>query len=175
MIWKDEVQRQVGPGEGMTAVRANTDSPPASLRAWLDRLAARDRLALARCGVALRFELAAIVKYFEGRKALLVPKPEGHKVPVVSGIVAARAWIAEATGVEPAGVLRGFEAAALNPLPSRRVDSAPVQAVVHDTVASPGRCRPITNWIAGPTSPPGRSSPATPRPGRRMSRSCAAR
>jgi 2,5-furandicarboxylate decarboxylase 1 len=110
-------------------------SPPVTtLRAWLDRLAARDRLAVIRPGAALRFELAAIAKHFEGRQAVLFPRPGGHKVPVVSGIVAARSWIAEAMGVGEATLLARFEAASTAPLPCRRVDSAPVQAVVHDRV-----------------------------------------
>jgi 2,5-furandicarboxylate decarboxylase 1 len=110
------------------------DGPAASLRAWLDRLAARGRLALARPHVELRFEVAAIAKHFEGRKAVLFPKPGGHPVPVVSGIVAARSWIAAAMGVEEAEILPRFEAAALNPLPNRVVDAASAQEIVHDDV-----------------------------------------
>jgi 2,5-furandicarboxylate decarboxylase 1 len=109
-------------------------APAATLRAWLDHLAARDRLALARPGLGLRFELAAVAKYLEGRQAVLFPKPGGHNVPVVSGIVAARSWIAEAMAVGEAELLPRFEAAALNPIPCRRVDWAPVQEIVHETV-----------------------------------------
>jgi 2,5-furandicarboxylate decarboxylase 1 len=109
-------------------------APVTTLRGWLDHLAARDRLQVIRPGIALRFELAAVTKHFEGRAATLFPKPGGHEIAVVSGIVAARGWIAEAMGVEAAGLLPRFEAAAAAPLPCRRVVSAPVQAVVHDRV-----------------------------------------
>jgi hypothetical protein len=37
---------------------------PMNLRTWLDHLAACERLVLARPGVDLRFELAAIAKHF---------------------------------------------------------------------------------------------------------------
>lgn len=110
------------------------DSAVTSLRAWLDRLAASDRLAIVRPGVALRFELAAIAKHFEGSKATLFPAPGGHGIAVVSGIVAARAWIAEAMGVAPAEMIARFAAAADNPIPCETVAAAPVQAVVEERV-----------------------------------------
>jgi len=112
----------------------NFPSPVAALRDWLDHLAAREKLAVIRPGVALRFELAAIVKHFEGRRAVLFPQPGGHAVPVISGIVAARSWIAEAMGVAEDGLLARFEAASNAPLPCRQVAAAPVQAVVHDKI-----------------------------------------
>jgi len=73
-------------------------SPVTACGTWLDRLAASDRLAVIRPGIALRFELAAIAKRFEGEKATTVPAPGGHGIAVVSGIVADRAWMAEAMG-----------------------------------------------------------------------------
>ena len=50
------------------------------LRAWLDILAGSNRLAVARPGVKLRFELAAIAKTLDGHKATLFPRPDGHPV-----------------------------------------------------------------------------------------------
>jgi hypothetical protein len=50
---------------------SNNASPASSLRSWLDYLAGRDRRALIRPGAALKFELAAIAKHFEGEKATL--------------------------------------------------------------------------------------------------------
>ena len=55
--------------------------PITRLRDWLDHLAARDRLAVVRPGVALRFELAAIAKRLDGLKATFFPRPGGHAVP----------------------------------------------------------------------------------------------
>jgi 2,5-furandicarboxylate decarboxylase 1 len=131
---------------GMTAAPRSPNEPASvvtTLRAWLDRLAARDRLSVVRPGVALRFELAAIVKHFEGRRAVLFPRPGGHGVPVVSGIVAARAWIAEAMGVAEAGLLARFEAASNAPLPCRRVAAAPAQEVVHERDIDLARLLPL--------------------------------
>jgi 2,5-furandicarboxylate decarboxylase 1 len=109
---------------------ANAPRPITSLRDWLDHLAARDRLAVIRPEVSLRFELAAIAKRLDGVKATLFPRPGGHAMPVISGLVSDRQWIAEAMGVEPGEVLARFQDAALNPLPWQEVTDAPVQEVV---------------------------------------------
>jgi 2,5-furandicarboxylate decarboxylase 1 len=106
-------------------------APVSTLRGWLDRLAAAGRLAIIRPGVPLRFELAAIAKRLDGRMAAFFPRPGGHAMPVVSGLVSDRGWIADAMGVPPEQVLQRFQQAALDPLPWRQVDSGPVQAVVH--------------------------------------------
>jgi len=119
-----------------TATRTGANAPRAitTLRDWLDHLAARDRLAVIKPELALRFELAAIAKRFDGVKATLFPRPGGHAMPVISGLVSDRGWIAEAMGVEPSDVLARFQDAALNPMPWREVETAPVQEVVHREV-----------------------------------------
>jgi len=131
-----------GPERGAAEAGHNRPQPVRGLRDWLDHLAARDRLAVAHPGVALRFELAAIAKRLDGQRATLFPRPGGHRVPVVSGLVSSRAWIAEAIGVEPAEMLTHFERAALAPLPWREVSGAPVQEVVHRDVDL-GRLLPL--------------------------------
>ena len=70
-----------------------------SLRDWLRHLAATDRLATLRPGVSLQHELAAIAKRLDGVQAAFFPQPGGHSMPVVSGFMSKRAWIAEAMGV----------------------------------------------------------------------------
>ncbi|MEA2997793.1 MAG: 2,5-furandicarboxylate decarboxylase 1 [Alphaproteobacteria bacterium] len=108
--------------------------PVTDLRAWLDILAASDRLAVARPGVNLRFELAAIAKKLDGEKATFFPRPDGHAVPVISGLTSDRGWMAEAMGVGNDRLLATFQDAALNPLPWREVAAAPAQEVVHREV-----------------------------------------
>jgi 2,5-furandicarboxylate decarboxylase 1 len=109
----------------------NKPQPITTLRDWLDHLAAHDRLAVIRPETSLQFELAAIAKRFDGHKATLFPRPGGHPMPVISGLVSDRQWIAEAMGVESANVLTRFQDAVLNPLPWNEVKSAPVQEIVH--------------------------------------------
>jgi 2,5-furandicarboxylate decarboxylase 1 len=115
----------------------NIDSPAGKardLREWLAHLQATNRLAVIREGVPLKHTLAAIAKRLDGSQAAYFPKPDGHSVPVVSGFVSRRAWIAEAMGVGQPGLLAAFRHAADNPLPWREVGAgaAPCQQVVHE-------------------------------------------
>jgi 2,5-furandicarboxylate decarboxylase 1 len=112
----------------------NALQPITTLRGWLDHLATQDRLAVIRPNTSLQFELAAIAKRLDGIKATLFPKPGGHPIPVVSGLVSDRKWIAEAMGVEPSAVLTRFQDAALHPLPWKEVKNTAVQEVVHRDV-----------------------------------------
>jgi 2,5-furandicarboxylate decarboxylase 1 len=112
----------------------NVPQPVRTLRDWLDHLAARDRLVVVRPGVGLKFELAAYAKRLDGRRATLFPRPGGHAMPVVSGLVSDRTWMAEAMGVEPGEMLAHFQEAALNPIPWREVTAAPAQEMIHRDV-----------------------------------------
>ncbi len=113
---------------------SNAPQPVRSLREWLDHLAARDRLAVIKPNANLRFELAAYAKRLDGVRATVFPQPGGHPMPVVSGLVSDRAWIAEAMAVEPGEVLARFQDAALHPIACEETKSAPVQEVVHRQV-----------------------------------------
>lgn len=105
-----------------------------TMRGWLRHLHDTGRLACARPGVALEYELAAIAKRLGGEQAVLFPSPGGHPMPVVSGLVASRAWIAEAMGVTPARLLERYLNAAEHPLPWREIADAPAQQVCVDAV-----------------------------------------
>ncbi len=108
--------------------------PHRTLRGWLRRLHESGRLATARPGVALEHELAAIAKRLDGVQAVLFPGPGGHSIPVVSGLVSSRAWIAEAMGAASSQMLARFLSAAENPVPCREVTGAVAQQVRHDSV-----------------------------------------
>jgi 2,5-furandicarboxylate decarboxylase 1 len=112
----------------------NAPQPVRSLREWLDHLAARGRLAVMKPGIGLKFDLAAHAKRLDGVRATVFPNPGGHPMPVVSGLVSDRAWMADAMAIEPAEMLAHFQHAALNPVPWQEVKSAPVQEVVHRRV-----------------------------------------
>ncbi len=109
----------------------NAPQPVRTLRDWLDHLAARDRLAVLKPNIGLKFELAAYAKRLDGQRATMFPKPGGHPIPVVSGLVSDRGWMAEAMGVEPSEMLAAFQKAATHPTPWQEVKSAPAQEVVH--------------------------------------------
>lgn len=108
-----------------------------SLRQWLDRLSARGDLAIARDGLKLRHEIAAVAKKLDGKQATFFPDPDGaHAIPVVSGIVSDRGWMAEALGVEQDALLAHFQHAARHPIACEEVPQAqaPAQEVVHTEV-----------------------------------------
>ena len=104
---------------------SNAPQPVRTLRDWLDHLAARDRLAVIKPNANLRFEVAAYAKRLDGQRATMFPKPGGHPMPVVSGLISDRGWMAEAMGVEPAEVVTRFQEASLNPIPWQETKSAP--------------------------------------------------
>ena len=101
------------------------------LRSWLAHLANTHRLVATKPNVSLKYELAAITKKLDGKSGVLFPHPDGHSIPVVSGFMSSRSWIAEAMGVEEATLLESFRMAAENPLPCHVVTTASCQEVVH--------------------------------------------
>ena len=111
-------------------------APFTDLRQWLAHLDATGRVAVMREGVPLQHTLAAIAKRLDGQKAACFPRPGGHAIPVVSGFMARRAWIAEAIGVPESGLLAHFRDAADHPLPCNEVPghAAPCQQIVHRDV-----------------------------------------
>ncbi|MFM0118548.1 UbiD family decarboxylase [Paraburkholderia sp. RL18-101-BIB-B] len=104
-----------------------------TLRDWLVHLARTGRVATIDKPVALEHELAAIAKRLDGTQAAFFTKPGGHDVPVVSGFMSRRAWIAEAMGVAEADLLARFRDAAVQPVPSKEIPRAEAacQQVVH--------------------------------------------
>ena len=93
----------------MSQVSSAAPSPVFTLRDWLDRLAGNDRLAVAKPGIGLVHEVAAVANRLDGRKASFFPRPGGHHGSVVSGLVSSRAWMAEALGVSQGELVRHFQ------------------------------------------------------------------
>jgi 2,5-furandicarboxylate decarboxylase 1 len=122
----------------MEASRSNTDTAGAStvadLRSWLHTLAATDRLAVARQGISLTDELAAVAKKLENERAVLFPSPGQHPIPVVANLFANRGWIADALQVPDAELLSRFQKAVRHPLHWVEALTAPVQEVVHRNI-----------------------------------------
>lgn len=108
--------------------------PGVDLRGWLDMLAETDRLALVDECTDLRFGIAGVANRLDGRRATVFPKPSGHAVPVVSGLLSQRAWMAEAAGVAERELVARFQQACQEPLPPQPVTGASCQEVVHRDV-----------------------------------------
>lgn len=108
--------------------------PGAELRSWLDRLAESDRLALIDENTDLRFGVAGVANRLDGQRATVFPRPGGHEMPIVSGLLSQRSWMAEAIGVTDSDLVARFQQACLTPLPSELVTNAPCQQVQHRDV-----------------------------------------
>ncbi|MDT7622174.1 MAG: 2,5-furandicarboxylate decarboxylase 1 [Pseudonocardiales bacterium] len=106
----------------------------ATLRGWLDHLQAQGRLTMAKPGVDLEFGVAGIANRLDGRSASVFPHPGGHPVPIVSGLLSDRAWMAEAMGVSQDRLIARFQAACVAPVASREVTGAVCQQVVRKDV-----------------------------------------
>ncbi|MGA2549513.1 MAG: UbiD family decarboxylase [Burkholderiaceae bacterium] len=130
--------------EGTAKISSDTGSP-FTLRTWLSRLASSSRLAVIDKPVALEHELAAVAKALDGKKASLFLRAGGHSVPVVSGILSRRQWLAEALGVDETALLARFRDAVDQPIPVRYWDelSAPCQEIVHRHAIDLRRLLPI--------------------------------
>jgi 2,5-furandicarboxylate decarboxylase 1 len=101
------------------------------LRGWLQRLVATDRLVVARDGVSLIDELAAVAKKLELERTVLFPRPGQHSIPVVANLFADRRWIADSLGIPTGELLSRFQDAVRHPLPWVEVTAAPVHDVIH--------------------------------------------
>ncbi|MDH6286318.1 UbiD family decarboxylase [Rhodococcus opacus] len=106
----------------------------ASLRGWLDHLQRSGRLTLTNPDVDLRFGVAGVANRLDGISASVFPAPGGHPVPIVSGLLSQRSWMAEAAGVEQSELITRFEDACLHPVPSEETSHAPCQQLVHHDV-----------------------------------------
>src|SRR6185437_12838866 len=113
-------------------LRNDTEFP--NLRTWLRELAATDRLAVARNGMSLTDELAAVAKKLELERAVLFPSPAGHDIAVAANLFANRSWVADSIGVPVENLLSRFQQAVRHPLPWTELKDAPVQAEVHREV-----------------------------------------
>jgi 2,5-furandicarboxylate decarboxylase 1 len=121
----------------MEARRSNTgtvNEPHPDLRDWLQSLAATERLAVARKGLSLIDELAAVAKKLESESAVLFPEPGQHTIPVVANLFVDRNWIADSLRVPVDELLSAFQNAVHHPLPWVEVAAAPAQEVVYEKV-----------------------------------------
>src|SRR5580704_13890821 len=116
-----------------TVTKAGNSGHP-DLRGWLQQLAATNRLAVAREGISLTDELAAVAQKLEFESAVIFPSPDRHAIPVVANLFADRSWIAESLGVPVNELLSRFQNAGRHPLPWVEVNTTPVQEVVHRDV-----------------------------------------
>ncbi len=108
-----------------------SSAPGASLRNWIDHLHRTDRLVTAPASLDLKYEVAAVAKRLDQRKAVICPSPSGHAIPVMAGALSSREWIAEALGVTDGELLGRFLDIVKNPLPTTEIKESPAYEVTH--------------------------------------------
>ena len=102
------------------------------LRTWLNHLQQTKRIAVIKKGCDLNHRLAAIAKNLDGQQAAYFLNPQGFDMPVISGFMSKRSWIAEAMGIKEDELLPTFRHAADNPIPWNDIgtNAAPCQEIV---------------------------------------------
>ncbi|MEH7392553.1 UbiD family decarboxylase [Bacillus sp. JJ1503] len=100
-----------------------------SLRTWLEYLQKTDRLAVIDKEVSLQFEVAALTKKLDGKKATYFTRVEDYEIPVVSGICSTREQFAEALETDQYELLSKFSQAVSSPVKCRHInkEDAPVK------------------------------------------------
>lgn len=105
-----------------------------TLRTWLDHLQRTDRLAVIDRRVSLEYELAAVAKRLDGKKAAFFPNVEDYKIPVVAGVASTRQMFAEACQTTNYDLIERFTEAAANPRSCSHVDKS--RATVKENIIS---------------------------------------
>ena len=100
-----------------SAPAPSTNRCSRDLREWLRHLSVTDRLVMAKPGVGLTHELAAVAQRLERDSAVILPQPGGHAVPVVANLLASRRWISDCLGVAEDQVIHRYQSAVREPLP----------------------------------------------------------
>jgi 2,5-furandicarboxylate decarboxylase 1 len=103
-----------------------------TLRSWLDYLEKSDRLAVIDRQVSLDFELAAVAKHLDGKKAAYFTDVEGHQIPVIAGVASTRQMFAEACETTNYELIQKFAEAVENPRSCSRIDKS--EATVKENV-----------------------------------------
>ncbi|WCK52567.1 UbiD family decarboxylase [Aneurinibacillus sp. Ricciae_BoGa-3] len=103
-----------------------------TFRTWMEHLQSSGRLAVIGKPVRLDYEIAAIAKKLDGKKAVYFTEVENYGIPVVSGICSTREDFAEALETDTYGIIPKFTEAVASPAPCNVVPD--VEAPVKENV-----------------------------------------
>lgn len=126
------------------------------IRDHLAALESKGKLRRIRKNVDHTWEVACLARWMfqaladEERFGLLFERVKGHDIPVMTGVLgASRATYAMALETEPDRINEKWVHALRNPEPTREVDSAPCQEVVHEGEAADLGRLPVPIWTPG--------------------------
>ncbi len=92
-----------------------------SLQSYLGLLGPK-KIATIDSPVSTKFEVAALERALDGRRALLIKKPAGSKFPITANLLTSHAKFAEALSTDVASFERFFLSAAASPSKPSHVD-----------------------------------------------------
>ncbi|SFD94689.1 2,5-furandicarboxylate decarboxylase 1 [Bacillus sp. OV194] len=100
-----------------------------TFRTWLAHLESTGRLVAIDKKVSLEYEVAAVAKKLDGKKAVYFSNVENYGMPVVSGICSTRDDFAEALETDQYGIIPKFTEAVTSPKACRKVSNqdAPIK------------------------------------------------
>jgi len=98
-----------------------------SLRSYIERLKANNQLWVCQREVDPKFELGAVIKKFNGTRAVWFDSIKGYKTPAVAGICGCRKRYAEILNTSSEEIIFKLMEAVSNPQPYRIVTTGPVK------------------------------------------------
>lgn len=103
-----------------------------TLRTWLEHLEQSERLAVIDRQVSLNFELAAVAKHLDGKKAAYFTNVEDYEIPVVAGVASTRRMFAEACETTDYGLIQRYTEAVQKPRECSHVEKS--EATVKENI-----------------------------------------
>ena len=97
------------------------------LRSTLDKLNQLCELELCNVEVDPKFELGAVLRYFQNRKPIIFNKVKGYNMPVIGGLYGNRELYYEMTNTTPENRIFKYMDAIANPQPTKLVDNGPIK------------------------------------------------
>lgn len=98
-----------------------------SLRAYMKRLEDNNQLLVCEKEVNPKFDMGALVRKFNGTRAMLFKRPKGYSMPAVAGICGCRTRYAELLEVPSDQLIFPLTEAVANPQPYKVVSGGPVK------------------------------------------------
>ncbi len=112
------------------AAPASGTAPDTSFRTALRRLDAAGRLVKVRREVDTAYEVAGLMKRYDGDRALLFERVSGSSMPVVGNLIASRANCEAAFGMDYRQLRGAMQRALETPIPPREIARGTCQEVV---------------------------------------------
>ena len=124
-----------------------------SMRAYMSRLEAKGQLLVCNKEVNPKFELGALVKRYNGTRAMLFNKVKGHKVPAVAGLCGNREEYAALLNVKSDELIFPLMNAVANPKPYKIVSSGSVKENIIKRGINIGKMFPIPTFHEKDSNP----------------------